>query len=767
MKRSEAALYARWSALVALVLALVTGGIYLRRQWAAHVERKQAPPPLTEDKERQSIGLTLSKGEGERTVFTLQASKSTDFKGQEISLLEDVKVTVFGKTGERHDVIHTQSCRYSKTDGAIQCSGNVQMDLQSADDFDRASKQRESKANVIHVETSGVTFERSTGRAQTVQPVKFTFTNGEGEGLGAVYFSEEGTLRLVKDVRIKVRPPEAPGAGSARPESLALKEVLLQGSSLDLGKLSRKAVLSGPASATTRTEQLTAGAFTMLLDEQMRAQTIIAEPGSRAETPRLVSTSGKEAETLTANEIRAELAPEGWVKTVDADGQVRGNTPSDHMEADHSTVEMWPKLNQARIVTLRGSVVVQEHDPKNGTSRKVTTNALQLQMALSGSTADQKSEIQHAETLERGTMEWTDTAGALSRLSANRLLVDFGPAGKAQQLNALGNVETQRDLKGRPTQTATTENGEVQLDAAGGWTQMMLHGKVRMKEGERSADAQQAVFVRSSQTAVLTGQAVARDASSETRATKITFHQDSGDMLAEGKVRSTDLSTRKSGIELSPAPSNISADHMTGNTKSGRALYTGHARLWQGPSVLEADSIELLRGSRILNAIGNVRAIFPQASADNNQVKDPSKPPTIWNVSSGTLTYWDAENRAHLEKDVVVQSLEERMRGPVLDLYFTRQPGGPSGSPGTSQIERAVATGGVVVEQGDRRGTAENGVYTAADRRFVLSGGTPTLYDAQEGATTGRELTFNLADDTIIVDSGTGSRTLTKHRVQR
>jgi len=78
-----------------------------------------------------------------------------------------------------------------------------------------------------------------------------------------------------------------------------------------------------------------------------------------------------------------------------------------------------------------------------------------------------------------------------------------------------------------------------------------------------------------------------------------------------------------------------------------------------------------------------------------------------------------------------------------------------------------VSTGGVVVEQGDRRGTAEKGVYTAEDKKFVLSGGTPTLYDAEEGTTTGRELTFNLADDTIIVDSGNGSRTLTKHRVQR
>jgi lipopolysaccharide export system protein LptA len=178
--------------------------------------------------------------------------------------------------------------------------------------------------------------------------------------------------------------------------------------------------------------------------------------------------------------------------------------------------------------------------------------------------------------------------------------------------------------------------------------------------------------------------------------------------------------------------------------------------------VLEADSIELLRDTRVLNAKGNVHGMFPQSSSGGTKAK-----PNVWHVSSGTLTYWDAENRAHLERNVVTQSEDQRMRAPVLDLYFTKQGNGSAANPGTSQISRAVATGGVVVEQGEKKGTAEKGVYTAEDQKFVLSGGTPTLYDAEEGTTTGRELTFNIADDTIVVDSGNGTRTLTRHRVQR
>ncbi|MDP9337472.1 MAG: hypothetical protein M3P45_01250, partial [Acidobacteriota bacterium] len=86
---------------------------------------------------------------------------------------------------------------------------------------------------------------------------------------------------------------------------------------------------------------------------------------------------------------------------------------------------------------------------------------------------------------------------------------------------------------------------------------------------------------------------------------------------------------------------------------------------------------------------------------------------------------------------------------------------------GAQQISRAVGTGGVTVEEQSRKATAERAEYTAADGKFVMSGGNPTLFDGTQGTTTGRQLTFFLADDTIIVDSENGSRTLTKHRVEK
>jgi hypothetical protein len=88
MRRSEAARYARWSAGVALLLAVGTAGVYLHRKWSQHVDRKNAPAAAPLNVERQSNGLTFSKVDGDRKIFTVTASKSTDFKDMDASLLE-------------------------------------------------------------------------------------------------------------------------------------------------------------------------------------------------------------------------------------------------------------------------------------------------------------------------------------------------------------------------------------------------------------------------------------------------------------------------------------------------------------------------------------------------------------------------------------------------------------------------------------------------------------------------------------------------------
>jgi LPS export ABC transporter protein LptC len=805
MLRSEAAKYARWSAIVALVLAGVTLLAYVRRDWVRHVEKKNAPPATPVEVSRQSAGINFKKfGEQNQAIFEVAASKSTEFKGNDASLLEDVRITIFGKAGDRHDVIHTRSCQYGKENGGIACSGDVQIDLMSAADAQRVENHPETaQAVTTHIQTRGVTFDRASGLARTDQKVTFAFPNGNGEAIGLEYKSEEGTVRLLRDVRFTLQEI-APAATKPKAKTADLRiarpqEVRVKGSSVDFGRDSRLLRLFGPAEAETGTERLNAGEIKLSLDKDFHAETIVAS-GTAANRPAVMSQGTRDQMKLEADSLTAHFTPEGAVTRLDAAGAVRGTriglTEKDQASADYGTLELWPWLGRPRELNLNGNVLL-ETSGENGESRKLHTNAFRMQFAK-GSGEGGKAE--KAETLAAGTMEWTDPpaqpggAAAKTKLQADKLVMDFAASGKARQLQAIGNVQTERVMSGHPTQTATARNGLAELQPAGGWSQMDLDGDVRLKEGDRTGQGGHAVFVRASQAATLTGNAVARDASTETHAQKIIFTQTSGDIRAEGGVRSTDFASRSSPVQLAPAPANITSDTLQANSKTGRALYSGHARLWQGDSVLEAESIELLRETRVLNAAGSVRAVFPQAStastgnagdhveekstalttASTNGAQTSPKKPHLWHATSGTLSYSDREGRAHLEQNVVVQSAEQRMRAPSLDLYFTRSganaPNGGSNanSPGgAQQISRAVGTGGVNVEEGGRKATAERGEYVAATGKFVMSGGNPTLYDGSAGTTTGRQLTFFLANDTIIVDSENGSRTLTKHRVEK
>jgi lipopolysaccharide export system protein LptA len=805
MRRSEAARYARWSATVALLLAGITAVVYLKRDWVRHVERTQAPPPAPVDVARQSSGITFKKfGEQNRTIFEVNASKSTEFKGQDASLLEEVRITIFGKAGDRHDVIHTHSCQYAQKDGSVICGGDVRFDLMSAADAKLVAQDPAlAETRATHVETRGVTFNRTTGTAQTDERVTFAFPNGSGDAVGLEYKSEEGTLRLQRDVRLRFTQPAATTARKSAPlapEGKPGRDVHVKGASLDFARDSRLMHLHGPAEAETPAEKLTAGEISLALDEEFRVQTLVATAGSAGNRPQIKLAGASDQMNLDADTLTAHLAPGGWISKLDASGAVRGSRNSgveaDEMSADAGTLDLRPRFNQPKQLNLSGSVTLQTRLEKTGDARTLQTAALRV--TFSGGAERQPSKPQTAETLAAGVMEWTDSSGrsaapTRTKLQADKLIMDFADTGKARQLQANGNVQTERWVTGHAVQTANARNGQALMSADGGWSQMDLQGDVKLKEGDRSGQAERATFQRASQSATLTGQAVARDATTETHAPRITFSQSTGEIVAEGGVRSTDFSSKSSTVQLAPAPANITSDSLQANSRTGRALYSGHARLWQGESVLEANSIELLRDTRVLNASGSVRAVFPQAPASSSDRFTPTaqirttdlapkpvhtsqgvpKKPQLWHATCATLTYDDKGGRAHLQQNVVVQSADQKMRGPVLDLYFTRsQPPNPpansASSPGgAQQISRAVGTGGVVVEEGERRATAERGEYTAANGRFVMSGGNPTLYDGSAGTTTGLQLTFFLADDTIIVDSDNGSRTLTKHRVQK
>src|SRR5262245_26087142 len=394
MKKSEAAKYARWSAAAALLCAGLTMCVYLKRGWTGYHERNYAPTPPAVNVERQSTKLTFSKGEGTRTVFTVEAMKSTDFRGLNATDLEGVKVTIFGKDGARHDTLETHACRYSKDSGDIDCSGDVQIMLMSKLEWEAAKEQVATGAvAAMKVETRGVVFNRASGEAKTDQEVRFTFANGGGQAVGAIYHSEEGTLILLHNVRLKLDPPAA-RKGTAAPRgsiATAKEPVEVTGSRMEFQRDAGTMYLAGPAEAETTTERLTAAALQLSLDENFHAKRLIAKGNGREILPEFTSAKGKGRQRLQAEEIVADFAPAGWTTRAEASGRVSGEAfKGDEIQtvkSQSAEMEMVAGLNAPKRLMLKGgvdattNVTASGSKTESGGSRRLTTDELRIAFA--------------------------------------------------------------------------------------------------------------------------------------------------------------------------------------------------------------------------------------------------------------------------------------------------------------------------------------------------------------------------------------------------
>src|SRR5580693_4955598 len=199
MRNSEARRYARWSLAAAGLLAVVVAGVYLRNVWLARQAAKKAPPAVPPTVEQRSNEFSYSKVDGQRTVYTVKASRTTEFKEGSRNLLEDVDISVYGKKGERNDTLRTKACDFISNTGKISCAGEVQIRLQAAG-------EPHGSAKAILVATSAVTFDRDTAVARTDKPVTFRWPDGDGHAVGVSYDSNSGALRLTHDVELNLSP---------------------------------------------------------------------------------------------------------------------------------------------------------------------------------------------------------------------------------------------------------------------------------------------------------------------------------------------------------------------------------------------------------------------------------------------------------------------------------------------------------------------------------------------------------------------------------
>jgi lipopolysaccharide export system protein LptA len=194
------------------------------------------------------------------------------------------------------------------------------------------------------------------------------------------------------------------------------------------------------------------------------------------------------------------------------------------------------------------------------------------------------------------------------------------------------------------------------------------------------------------------------------------------------------------------------------------ATYSGDARIWQDANVVQAPTLQFDRDHRAVVAQGNGQPV----STVLVQVDKKGSAMPI-SVTSSRLTYTDAEHRAHFEGGVVARGADLTITADFLDAFMVpRNQAAPHQSlQGQGQLDRIVAKGNVMIQEPNRRAQGEKLVYTVVDDKYVLDGGSPSIFDAEHGKITGDSLTFYKRDDKVLVEGKDTSPAVTQTRVAR
>jgi len=786
MRNSEAQKYARWSLAAAGVLAVIVAGVYGRNTWLVRQAEKKAPPPVPSTIQERSDEFSYSKVDGQRTIYTVKASHTTAFKEGSRNLLEDVAIVVYGKAGDRNDTLRTNACDFISNTGQISCAGDVQINLQAAGG-------PQASANAVRVATSGLMFDRGTGEARTDKPVTFHWPAGDGSAVGVSYDSNNGTLRLVRSVQLNLST--SPTEPSAKPKPAVENNVRLSGDSMTFQRDAGVVQMLGSVHAQQGTLELTADKLQLDLDSELQAKRFVASGH-----PQLHDVSPDGPIALSADEIASNMRTDGSVEFIVATGNVHGtrDTPvgGNSIDAGRIQVDLATRDNVPRLVKASNGVTLTSTSAAfNGGTRRVVTDALEMHFAKS--TGEGPTRMESVNTMAPAKVDWQNvamvngkTTPQLTQMSGQRMKLKFNGQNQLQQLVSTGGVEVHRKLGDDPEETTASRELIAKFDKTGEWSTIDQTGDVHFHDATYTGQGDHAHVDRANNALTLEGSVIFTDASMQTTAqsASVTSGNSGSNLLrADGHVMTTDLHASASSISnLSQQPAHISADHLVADSARGHAIYSGKARMWQGETVIEAETIDLDRPAQVLVAKGNVRGVFLQAAwnpkareaasgASLNLAKSTlnatSKPaatkvragPQLGHVRGGLLTYWEAESRGRIEHDARVDSEQGSIQADRIDLYFSDN----GAASGTKQLSRSVANGGVTVSQEDRRGTSDKAEYTASEGKFVLSEGKPTLYSSTGDTTTGRQLTFFFADDRILVDSADGARTVTLHQVEK
>ena len=732
-------------------MLLLVAGAYFYASYRVRNALKEVPAKIGLNVQQSAQGFTVSRSEAGRTLFRVQANKAVQFKEGGRAELHDVMITLYGHDSSRFDQIYGADFEYDQQSGDITAKGEVNIDLEANSEGLIKPDQAPPKElkNPIHLKTTGLIFNQKTGNAFTKERVDFNIPQANGSAVGVNYVGKDNLLTLQSQVNVIFHGP-APstltavhGTITKNPREVRLERPHLQGED----------------------RQLDADKATLFLRPDNTLDRVLANGNVRVQSEAAPPTQIRAAQL----DVRmAEQRDTFRMAVLSGDVQLDRAGPQPVQGTAGRVVMNFTGKNLLKTVHTEGNVKLVQH--QKSTTPPSPAQDLEVAAAAIDFFLVAGRHLDHAQTSGPAQISLQPTDGGVrprTIVTAGNFLARFSNLGRLASVHGAPNARITTNTPGQPERVSSSNTVDVSFGASRGIDSIVQQGDVAYVDGDRKAWADRARYTPADQLLTLTGSPRVVEHGMTATARTMRLNRSTGEALADGNVKSTysELKAQPNGALLaSSSPIHVTSQSMAAHRSPAVAVYTGNARLWQDANVVQAPTIEFDRDSRSVIARGTGAQKVSTALVQTDK-KGKTTPVTI---TSAHLTYADSERRARFDGGVLAKGADLTISANQMDVFLQPRGQATTSQPITSgKVERIVAQGQIVITQPARRATGQQLVYTAAEDKVVLTGGPPSIFDAEHGKITGVSLTFYIHDDRVLVEGSNSSPTVTQTRVAR
>jgi lipopolysaccharide export system protein LptA len=287
-------------------------------------------------------------------------------------------------------------------------------------------------------------------------------------------------------------------------------------------------------------------------------------------------------------------------------------------------------------------------------------------------------------------------------------------------------------------------------------------GNAKFNEQDRNGVANNFIYTTNDETIRLRGgEPTIWDNRARLKAIEIDSNTRSKISYSRGKVATTYYSQEQTGGATPFAKLNspvfLTSNAAEFNHAAGTAVYTGNARAWQDNNFVRAEKLILRRDARSMYGEGKVQSALYNAKRRENGT-DKLVPAF---AAAEKISYSDNQKLLRYENSVDIRQGAERITSGVAEVYLN----------GSNEVDKTVVQNAVAITQPGRRATGDWAQYTAVDEVFVLRGNPAAVEDAEQGNSSGRQLTVFMRENRIVGQGGTTSaapgRVRSTHKIKK